>query len=152
MYSIQKEYSKQYIDMVEEFLKFSSQDLNDLDMLMHELSATSFCNEELLNNALNDANVHVYVIMDEGHIVATGTLCIKHTLEFTIADIESVVVSSKCRGRGYGKELMRAVIDSAKGLGVHHLQLTSHSGRVAANQLYLELGFERYETNCYKMI
>ena len=45
---------------------------------MHELSATSFCNEELLNNALNDVNVHVYVIRDEGHIVATGTLCIKH--------------------------------------------------------------------------
>ncbi len=119
---------------------------------MHELSATSFCNEELLNNALNDSNVHVYVIRDEGHIVSTGTLCVKHTLEFTIADIESVVFSSKCRGRGYGKELMRAVIDSAKGLGVHHLQLTSHSGRVAANRLYQELGFERYETNCYKRI
>ena len=28
-----------------------SQDLTDLDALMHELSATSFCNEELLNNA-----------------------------------------------------------------------------------------------------
>ena len=138
--------------MVEELSSYTPHDLADLDALMHELSATSFCNEELLKNALNDANVHVYVIRDEGHIVATGTLCIKHTLEFTIVDIESVVVGSKCRGRGYGKELMRAVIDSAKGLGVHHLQLTSHSGRVAANQLYLELGFERYETNCYKRI
>ena len=84
--------------MVEELTSHTPQDLADLDALMHELSATSFCNEELLNNALNDANVHVYVIRDEGHIVATGTLCIKHTLEFTIADIESVVVSSKCRG------------------------------------------------------
>lgn len=73
--------------MVEELSSFSPGDLTDLDALMHELSATSFCNEELLNNALNDVNVHVYVIRDEGHIVATGTLCIKHTLEFTIADI-----------------------------------------------------------------
>ena len=80
---------------VGELLAFSLQDLADLDALMHELSDTSFCNEELLNNALNDANVYVYVIRDCGHIVATGTLCIKHTLEFTIADIESVVVSSK---------------------------------------------------------
>ena len=107
--------------MVEELSSYTPQDEAELDALMHELSATSFCNEELLNNALNDANLHVYVIRDEGHIAATGTLCIKHTLEFTIADIESVVVSSKCRGRGYGKEL------------------------------YQELGFERYETNCYKM-
>ena len=138
--------------MVEEFCLYTPQDLADLDALMHELSATSFCNEELLKNALNDANVHVYVIRDKGHIVATGTLCIKHTLEFTIADIESVVVSSKCRGRGYGKELMTAMIEAAKKLNVHHIQLTSNPARVAANRLYQDLGFERYETNCYKRI
>ena len=137
--------------MVEELSSYSSQDLADLDALMHELSATSFCNEGLLNNALNDANIHVYVIRDGGHIVATGTLCIKHTLEFTIADIESVVVSSKCRGRGYGKELMTAMIEAAKKMNVHHIQLTSNPARVAANQLYRELGFERYETNCYSL-
>ena len=138
--------------MVEEIRSFTPQDLADLDALMHELSTTSFCNEALLNNALNDENVHVYVIRDEGHIVATGTLCIKHTLEFTIADIESVVVSSKCRGRGYGKELMTAMIEAAKKMGVHHIQLTSNPARVAANRLYQELGFERYETNCYKRV
>lgn len=138
--------------MVEELSSYIPQDLVDLDALMHELSATSSCNEVLLNNALNDANVHVYVIRDEGHIVATGTLCIKHTLEFTIADIESVVVSSKCRGRGYGKELMTAMIETAKKMNVHHIQLTSNPARVAANGLYRGLGFERYETNCYKMI
>ena len=138
--------------MVEELLSLSSQDLRDLDILMHELSVTSYCNEELLGNALNDANVHVYVIREDGHIVATGTLCVKHTLEFAIADIESVVVSSKYRGRGYGKELMAAMIDMAKKLNVHHIQLTSNPKRVAANRLYQDLGFERYETNCYKMV
>jgi len=138
--------------MVEELSSYSSQDVTDLDALMYELSATSFCNEELLKNALNDANVHVYVIRDEGHIVATGTLCIKHTLEFIIADIESVVVSSKCRGRGYGKELMTAMVEAAKKMNVHHIQLTSNPARVAANRLYQEFGFERYETNCYKLL
>ena len=138
--------------MIEELSSYTPQDLADLDALMHELSATSFCNEELLNNSLNDSNVHVYVIRDEGHIVSTGTLCVKHTLEFTIADIESVVVSSKCRGRGYGKELMAVIIEAAKKMNVHHIQLTSNPARVAANRLYQELEFERYETNCYKRI
>lgn len=137
--------------MVEELSSYAPRDLADLDALMHELSATSGCDEELLNNALNDVNVHVYVIRNEGHIVATGTLCIKHTLEFTIADIESVVVSSKCRGRGYGKELITAMVEAAKGFKVHHIQLTSNPKRVAANKLYQNLGFERYETNCYKL-
>jgi len=65
----------------------------------------------------------VYVIRDEGHIVATGTLCIKHTLEFTIADVESVVVSSKCRGRGYGKELMEHILEEARKLKVRSVSV-----------------------------
>lgn len=137
--------------MVKELTTYHPQDLLDLDALMHELSTTSFCDEELLQAALNDANVHVYVIREEGRIVATGTLCIKHTLEFAIADIESVVVGSRCRGRGYGKELMGVMVEAAKSFRVHHIQLTSNPARVAANRLYQEMGFERYETNCYKM-
>ena len=137
--------------MVEELILYSPQELAELDALMQELSASSFCNEELLKNALNDPNVHVYVIRDGGHIVATGTLCIKHTLEFAIADIESVVVSSRCRGKGFGRELMSALVEAAKGFKAHHIQLTSNPARVAANRLYQELGFVRYETNCYKM-
>ena len=138
--------------MVEELVSYTPQDLAELDALIHELSAISFCDDVLLQNALNDANVHVYVVKDDGHIVATGTLCIKHTLEFTIADIESVVVSSKCRGKGYGRELMMAMISAAKSFNVHHIQLTSNPARVAANRLYQDLGFQRYETNCYKMM
>ena len=137
--------------MIEELLSYSPQDLKDLDGLMQELSASSFCDKELVEAALGDANVHVFVIRDGGHIVATGTLCIKHTLEFAIADIESVVVSSRCRGKGYGRELMTAMVEAAKGFKAHHIQLTSNPARVAANRLYQELGFERYETNCYKM-
>ena len=138
--------------MVEELKTYTPQDLADLNALMQELSATSFCTEALLKSALDDVNVHVFVIRDDGHIVATGTLCIKHTLEFPIADIESVVVSSRCRGKGYGRQLMQALIDASKGFQVHHIQLTSNPARVAANRLYQELGFVRYETNCYKMV
>ena len=136
--------------MVEELFTYTSLDLSDLDILMHELSATSYCDESLFANALKDTNTHVFVIRVDGHIIATGTLCIKHTLEFTVADIESVVVSSKYRGRGYGKELMVAMINAAKNLNVHHIQLTSNPARLAANRLYQDMGFERYETNCYK--
>lgn len=139
-----------YLIVVEELLTYTPQDVEDLDKLMHELSATSFCNEQLLNNVIGDKNSHVYIIRDNGHIVATGTLCVMHTLEFTIASVESVVVNSLCRGKGYGKMVMMKMMDAAKDLGVHHIHLTSNPLRVEANGLYQKLGFEQYMTNCYK--
>jgi hypothetical protein len=51
--------------MTEELVSYTTKDLADIDLLMHELSATSYCDETLLNNALNDANTHVYVIREE---------------------------------------------------------------------------------------
>ena len=137
--------------MVEELKSYSPQAVADLDGLMHELSATSYCNEAILDNVLGDVNAHVFVIREGEHIVATGSLCVMHTLEFTIAGIESVVVSSRCRGKGYGKELMKCMINAAKEIGVHHLHLTSNPMRVVANALYNGMGFEKYDTNCYRL-
>ncbi len=39
-----------YNVMVEKLHSYSSQDLADIDVLMHELSATSYCNETLLED------------------------------------------------------------------------------------------------------
>ena len=135
--------------MVEELTTYTNQDVEDLDNLMHELSSTSYCNEEILDNVMNDDNAHAYVIREEGHIIAAGALCVMHNLEFTIANVESVVVSTKYRGRGYGKELIELIIDDAKRLNVHSVHLTSNPKRVIANKLYQKLGFVKYETNCY---
>ena len=83
---------------VEELISYTLNDVKDLDLLMHELSSTSFCDETILDAIINDEKSHAYVLREDKHIVAAGTLCIVHTLEFTNAVIESVVVSSKKRG------------------------------------------------------
>ena len=134
---------------VEELLSYTLTDVNDLDVLMHELSPTSYCNESILDAVIADENSHVYVIREEGHIVAAGTLCVIHTLEFTNACIESVVVSSKQRGKGLGELLVEHMINEAKKMKVYSIHLTSNPKRVAANNLYQKVGFVRYETNCY---
>lgn len=138
--------------MVEELLLFAHSDLSDLNVLMHVLSETSYCNESILRNALNDDNTHIYVIRDEGHIIGTATLCILNTLEFKLAHVESVVVLPEYRGRRLGQELMAFIISEAKRLNVQFMQLTSNPKRVAANNLYKMMGFTKYETNCYKLI
>ena len=135
--------------MVEELLSYTLTDVKDLDQLMHELSLSSYCNEAILDAILADDNSHAYVIREEGHIVAAGTLCIIHTLEFTNACIESVVVASKQRWHGLGKLLVEHMINEAKIMNVHSIHLTSNPKRVAANLLYQRMGFVNYETNCY---
>lgn len=134
---------------VEELLSYSLRDVKDLDLLMHELSSTSYCNEAILDAIIADENSHAYVIRNDCHTVAAGTLCVIHTLEFSIAFIESVVVSSKQRGKGMGKLLVKHMINEAKRMNVHSIHLTSNPKRVAANNLYQKLGFFKYETNCF---
>lgn len=135
--------------MIEELRTYTQSDVDDLDCLMHELSSTSFCNATILDDILNDKNAHAYVIREEGHVVGAGTLCVMHTLEFTIANIESVVVSSLLRGKGYGRKLVEYMISEARSFNVRSIHLTSNPKRLAANELYQRLGFRKYETNCY---
>ena len=137
--------------MVEELYTYSSNDLIDLDGLMKELSPTSFCNITILDAILQDDNAHVYVIRQGEHIIAAGALCVMHTLEFSIACIESIVVSSKYRRHGFGRKLIKHMIENAKRMNVHHIHLTSNPKRIAANNLYQSLGFVKYETNCYHL-
>ena len=134
---------------VEELVSYTLADVRDLDQLMHELSSSSYCNEAILDAILADDNSHAYLIWEEDHIVAAGTLCVIHTLEFTNACIESVVVSSNQRGKGLGRLLVEHMINEAKRMKVHSIHLTSNPKRVAANNLYQSLGFVKYETNCY---
>ena len=134
---------------IEELISYTSTDVGDLDRLMHELSATSYCNETIVEAVVNDANSHAYIIRAEGRIVAAATLCIIHTLEFTNACIEAVVVSSKYRGQGLGRLLVEHMISEARRMNVHSIHLTSNPKRVAANKLYQSLGFTKYDTNCY---
>lgn len=149
---------------VVELTSFSEKDLLDIDDLMHQLSTTSFCNEEKLQKVMEDADSHLYVIRKvqdvsdvsgvskglSGCIVATATLCVSHTPEFTLGGIEAVVVDSDCRGQGLARQLMEHILTEAKHFGCVKLHLTSNPRRVAANALYQKMGFQLYATNNYE--
>jgi len=144
--------SNEWFEMtIEELREYTPADVRDMDRLMHELSAASFCNEEILDAILADSNSHLYVMRDDSQIVGCACLCIAHSPEFTLGFVESVTVLSSCRGKGYGRMLMKHLMAEAKRFGVQHLHLTSNPKRVAANGLYQALGFRKYDTNCYQM-
>ena len=132
-----------------ELLTYTDSDFSELSVLMQELSGNIVFTRDSLDCMLTDPNSHLYVIREEGRIVACACLCIYHQPFSTDATIESVVVSSKMRGKGLGRKLMEHLISEASRMNVDCIHLTSNPKRVAANALYQKMGFEKKETNCY---
>jgi ribosomal protein S18 acetylase RimI-like enzyme len=65
--------------------------------------------------------------------------------------IDYVVVDERHEGKGVGKMIMHALINDARALKLHHIDLTSKPSRERANKLYPKLGFELRETNVYRL-
>lgn len=63
--------------------------------------------------------------------------------------LEDVVVSPDTRGRGIGKELVKAALSKAKKLKIKQVNLTSNPTRKIANKMYQKLNFTKYKTNYY---
>ena len=137
---------------IQEIQTYTQAQFEDLKQLMSELSDRVNFTETDLTLVLKDSNCHLCVILDGEHIVGCATLCIFHSPTGTKASIEDVVVSSAYRGQHLGKQLMEYVLEQAKACAPIELHLTSNPMRVAANQLYQSLGFQKKETNCYQMM
>lgn len=58
------------------------------------------------------------------------------------AEVQRLVVRGDQRGRGVGRALMEAVVDSARGRGLKLLWLTTHAD-TAADRFYERLGWSR---------
>jgi len=100
---------------------------------------------------LKNENVVVMVAREDERIVGVATLYILQKFGKLSAHLEDVIVDEKNRGQGLGKKLVQAVIDVAKKRGLHSIALTSQPKRIAANRLYVSLGFIKRETNAYKL-
>lgn len=86
----------------------------------------------------------------EGEIIGSATLATFQTPTGIHGWIEDVVVDRSARRQGVGRALTQACLDKARDLGLKEVNLTSRPSRVAANQLYQGMGFERRETNVYR--
>ena len=86
----------------------------------------------------------------DDRIVGMTLLCVCETLAGRFGLIEEVVVDEAARGHHIGIELIVTVLEHATSLGLQFVELTSRPSRVAANGLYMSLGFEARETNVYR--
>lgn len=97
------------------------------------------------------SNNPFFLLLDDGRVIGMLTVGVYLSPTGGKAWIEDVVVDKMFRGRGLGRKLVAHAIEYCKSQGINTLMLTSNPKRVAANALYQSLGFERKETNVYKM-
>lgn len=97
------------------------------------------------------SNNPFFLLLDDGRVIGMLTVGVYLSPTGDKAWIEDVVVDKMFRGRGLGRKLVAHAIEYCKSQGINTLMLTSNPKRVAANALYQSLGFERKETNVYKM-
>ncbi|MBR5464653.1 MAG: GNAT family N-acetyltransferase [Alistipes sp.] len=138
--------------MIYEATAYTPELLDRLQALLDQLTpAPILFTEEMLRAVIDDPSSHLYLYLHEEQVVGMTTLGIYYSPTGSKGWIEDVVVDDRVRGLGYGKALVEHVLTEAHRLGVRQLMLTSNPLRVAANRLYQAMGFEKRETNCYKM-
>lgn len=126
--------------------------LENINNLLSQLSdSVHTITEEELNTLLSSSQSHLYVLESDGQFIGMTTLCLYQCPTGWKAWIEDVVVDQNHRGKGYGKLMVRKAMEECKNRGNVTLILTSRPSRIVANQLYQSLGFEKRETNVYKM-
>jgi len=117
--------------------------------LMEEMDSGITVTADMLRAAAGKARL--YALVEDGRIIGSATLVISASPTGNKAYVEDVVVKEEYRGRGFGRQLVEHLIAEAREFAPVTIQLTSRPARVAANGLYRSLGFQRRETNAYKL-
>lgn len=138
---------------IEQLMQITIEAVEEINALQTQLvrSAWKPLTYGQLLNVVNDSNVTMLVARDGGKIVGCGIINIFHVILGTHATLEDMVVDENHRGQGIGLKIAQALLEIAKKERVASIELTVRSGREAAIKLYEKLGFEKRETNVYRM-
>jgi GNAT superfamily N-acetyltransferase len=108
--------------------------------------------DEIFTTILGTPGLHLYVLEDEGAVVATTYLNLIPNLTrggSPYAVIENVVVDAERRGSGLGKELMAGTLQAAWDAGCYKVMLMTGSQTPATHAFYRRCGFDPDEKQAY---
>lgn len=107
--------------------------------------------KEYLQDLVDSEVSHLFVAESDNVVLGTLTLVFYKIPTGHKVWIEDVVVDGKSRGQKMGEKLTQFAINYVRELGISSINLTSSPERIAANKLYRKLGFEKRETNVYRI-
>jgi ribosomal protein S18 acetylase RimI-like enzyme len=138
---------------VEKVEKLEPQLIAGIQKLFPQLTQYSPIPEEIdLAKIVASDSTSLWVAKNKtGSILGMLNLAIYRTTTGIHAWIEDVVVDQNARRQGIAAQLTHEAVEYAKDKGAKAVSLTSRPAREAANLLYIKLGFEKVETNLYRM-
>ncbi|HET9611327.1 MAG TPA: GNAT family N-acetyltransferase [Acidimicrobiales bacterium] len=124
-----------------------------VDRLVPQLSRSSPLPTTVeLGEVVSSPATDLFIAIDDGGtVVGMATLVTFRIPTGMRAWIEDVVVDEAGRGQGVGRALTDAMVDRAREQGCRTVDLTSRPSRQEANRLYQRAGFERRDTNVYRL-
>lgn len=140
---------------IEQIKTYSLQLLGALNKLLKQLdnTATPLTQIDIKHMIASSANrLFIARCLDNKEIIGMLTMIIFRIPFAKKGLLEDIVVDKTYRKKGVGTKLIAAAVNQAREEGVTHLDLTSRSTRVAANNLYQRLGFKKRDTNIYRII
>lgn len=121
-------------------LEYRAMKVSDLDEVL-AIEKRSFSNPwsrfAFYNELVHNDYAHYLVALEAGRVVGYGGLW----LILDEAHITNIAVQPELRGRGYGQEILTALLGWAKALGARAVTLEVRESNKVAQNLYLKNGF-----------
>ena len=127
-------------------------DVPDIVRLLHQLSLPGEQREiqpdaslyRAQFDAVERSGAHLWVAIQQGHVVGTAIMHILHRISFTAASVamlENVVVDAGSRSQGVGEALVAHAVADARAAGCQRMELTSRQERHDAHRFWQRCGF-----------
>lgn len=137
--------------------RLSDSDVEDILSLLEQLGPErkrTGLSDSFLDALFDQKNVGVVLARDpkrHNKIIGMATVSIVKYFSGRKAHIEDVVVDKGHRRKGIGVKILKEALQKAKAMGAEYVYLTSRPSRTAANKLYKGAGFEKINTNSYRL-
>jgi ribosomal protein S18 acetylase RimI-like enzyme len=106
-----------------------------------------------LEQVVASSGTVLLVARDDAHrIIGTLTLVVYRMPSATLSYIDDVVVDAATRQHGAGSALVAEAIRLARERGAVQTDLLSNDRREAAIRVYKRAGFQRFETNVFRLV
>jgi len=136
---------------IEVVKSIDAEQMDDVHRLIRQLSQGAILSStEEFNEIIGSDKLTMICAIDGSRIVGMLSLVYFRIPTGLRARIEDVVVDESHRRRGIAKTMSELAIQKYRDSDARSLDLTSSPSRVAANELYLKLGFNKRETNVYR--